>query len=89
MHYLECAYSCGLIRIILARFSLTSKTANDATVSYVLTSASYLNDLNKFLHKLNDQFKIIDKIQAMSKSAAHFEYLFFLVILRIYLFILT
>lgn len=86
VNYLECCFVVGFVYIILARYSLTTKTSNEPALSSTLTrSAKFLSDLKKFLHKLNHQFKLADKFQnsvkAFEKSQkAEFKYLFYLVI---------
>lgn len=77
---MECFQTCGLLYLILYRFSITSSSHLTSATSMVSIehSKSCLNDLTEFLTLLNKTFQLDDKIEKQIKVGKNFKLLFYL-----------
>lgn len=70
LSYLECCHTCGFVYIILARFSLTALLTNEDPIyrTKVSMSPARIEDANRFLSSLNNEFKLADKLKYLRKN---------------------
>lgn len=70
LSYLECCHACGFVYIILARFSLTALLTNEDPIyrTKVSMSPARIQDANRFLNSLNNEFKLAEKLKHLRKN---------------------
>lgn len=81
--YLECCTTCGFLYVILTRFSLTTVPNDDDPVvaTKLYTPPSRIQDLNRFLTSLNNEFRLADRLKHLRANFnnAHLTKALFLV----------
>jgi hypothetical protein len=73
---LECFHTCGLVYLILYRYSITSSFYSQADSTS--PAAAFRDDLDTFMNDLNQKSKLTSKIQKLLKSASNYKTLFYL-----------
>lgn len=68
--YMDCCITCGFLYIILVRFSLTTVyDAEDPEIKMKpFTPPSRIEDVNRFLERLNNEFKLADRLKYMREK---------------------
>ena len=81
VYYLDCYYTCGLVYLIMYRYSITSTSylTNATSANAALHSNACLDELNTFLHGLNTTFKLLSRIDQQIDKNTGFKLLFYLV----------
>ena len=81
VYYLDCYYTCGLVYLIMYRYSITSTSylTNATSANAAMHSNACLDELNTFLHGLNSTFKLQSRIDQQVDQKTGFKLLFYLV----------